>query len=100
MVCLLDGSYAGRLSELISARVTCARAHLRYHEITSLAPDAYHVPQAFNKQKLALFIICSPPFSGFLQFLTHSRYERGCFGFKLLDTWDSQTVKREFVNKN
>lgn len=51
MVYLLGGSYAGRLSELISARVTCAQAHLHYHEITSLAPDAYHVLQAFNKQK-------------------------------------------------
>lgn len=55
--CLPGGSYAGRLSELITDRVTCAQAHLHYHEITSLAPKANRAPQAFNKQELALFII-------------------------------------------
>lgn len=59
--CLPGESYAGSLSELISARVTCAQAHLHYHKITSLTPDAYHVPQAFNEQELALFVICCPP---------------------------------------
>lgn len=54
IVCLLGGSYAGSLSELILARVTCAQAHSHYHEITFLTPDAYHVPQAFNKQELCL----------------------------------------------
>ena len=50
MVCLLGGSYAGRLSELILARVTCAPAQSCYHKITSLASDAHRVPKECNIQ--------------------------------------------------
>lgn len=50
-VCLLGGSCAGRLSELILAGVTCAQAPLHYHELHLLFPDAYQVPQAFYKEE-------------------------------------------------
>lgn len=97
-VCLPVESYAVSLSELISARVTCAQAHLHYHKITSLAPDAY-VPQAFNEQELALFVICCPLLFRIFAISKSSRFERAFEPFSLTQTI-VDTLKRPFYKQN
>ena len=98
-VCLLVESYAVSLSELISARVTCAQAHLHYHKITSLAPDAYHVPQAFNEQELALFVICCPLLFTIFAISKSSRFEKAFETFSLTQRI-VDTLKRPFYKLN